>query len=116
MDLLMRLILNKLGELSNPIVLDLSYNALTSEIPSILSRLPLENLGVSYNNLYGVLPLGLLVVTYAKGNSDLCDMANNYESNMQQTNNKLNGMMMLVVVGTFVATMIILIFRSCYFY
>jgi hypothetical protein len=82
MDLLTRLILSKLGELSSPIVLDLSYNAFTNEIPSILSRLPLENLSVSYNNLYGVLPLGLLVVTYAKGNPDLCDMASNYESKM----------------------------------
>jgi hypothetical protein len=43
-------------------------------------------------------------------------MASIYESNGQQTNNKLNGVMVLVMVGTFVATMIILIVDSCYFY
>jgi hypothetical protein len=75
---------------------------------------PLENLDVSYNNLYNVLPLGLLVVTYTRGNLDLCDMARVYESDGQQTN-KLNGVMVLVAVGTFVATMIILIVDSCYF-
>ncbi len=116
MNLLMGLILNKLGELSNPIVLDLSYNAFTSEIPSILNKFPLENLDVSHNNLYGMLPLSLLVVTNAKGNLDLCDMASNYEANKQQISSKSNGMMVLIVVGTFVPTMIILIVGSCYFY
>jgi hypothetical protein len=88
MNLLMGLISSKLGELSSPIVLDLSYNALISKIPSILNRLPLENLDVSCNNLYGVLPPSLLVVTNAKGNPDLCDMAINYETNKQQTSSK----------------------------
>jgi hypothetical protein len=73
--------------------MDLSYNALTCEIPSILSRLPLENLDVSYNNLYGVLPPGFLAVIDAKGNLDLCDMASNSEAKGQQTNNKSNGVM-----------------------
>jgi hypothetical protein len=60
--------LSKLGELNSPIVLDLSYNALIGEIPSIFSRLPLENLDVSYNNLYGMLPPSFLAITNAKGN------------------------------------------------
>jgi hypothetical protein len=84
MNLLMGLIPSKLGELSSPIVMDLSYNAFTGEIPSILNKLPLENLDVLYNNFYGVLPLGLLAVIDAKSNLDLCDMANNYEANKQQ--------------------------------
>jgi heme/copper-type cytochrome/quinol oxidase subunit 2 len=46
----------------------------------------------------------------------LCDMARNCEANKQQTNNKSNGVMVLVVVWTFVAAMIILIVGSCYFY
>jgi hypothetical protein len=96
--------------------LDLSYNALVGKIPSIPSRLPFENLDVSYNNLYGMLPPGLLVVIDAKGNLDLCDMASNYETHNQQTSRKLNEVMVLLVVGTFVATMIILIVGSCYFY
>jgi hypothetical protein len=91
MNLLMGLILSKLGELSSPIVMDLSYSAFTSDIPSIGSQIPLENLDVSYNNLYGMLPAGLLVVTDVKSNLDLCDMANNCEANVQQTNNKSNG-------------------------
>jgi hypothetical protein len=112
----MGLIPSKLGELNKPIVLDLSYNALVGKIPSIPSRLPFENLDVSYNNLYGMLPPGLLVVIDAKGNLDLCDMASNYETHNQQTSRKLNEVMVLLVVGTFVATMIILIVGSCYFY
>jgi hypothetical protein len=63
-----------------------------------------------------VLPLGLLIFTNAKGNPDLCDMASNYGANKQQTSSKLNGMMVLVVVGTFVVAMIIFIVGSCYFY
>jgi hypothetical protein len=59
---------------------------------------------------------GLLVVTNAKSNLDLCDMANNCEANEQQTNNKSNGVMESSMVGTFVATMIVFIVGSCYFY
>jgi hypothetical protein len=98
MNFLMGLIPSKFGELNNPIVMDLSYNAFIGEIPSILSKLPLENLDISYYNLYGVLPPSLLAVTYAKNNLDLCDMARNCEANKQQTNNKSNGVMVLVVV------------------
>jgi hypothetical protein len=116
MNLLMGLIPSKLGELTSPIVMDLSYCAFTSKIPSILNRLPLENLDVSCNNLYGVFPPGLLAITDAKSNLDLCDMVKNYEANGQQTNNKSNGVMVLAVVGTIVAAMIILIIGSCYFY
>jgi Leucine-rich repeat (LRR) protein len=93
MNLLMGLIPSKLGELRSPIVMDLSYNALIGKIPSILSRLPLENLDVSYNDLYGVLPPSFLAVTDAKSNLDLCDMASTSEANGQQTNNKSNGVM-----------------------
>jgi hypothetical protein len=93
MNLLMGVIPSKLGELSSAIVMDLSYLAFTCKIPSIINQLPLENLDVSYNNLYGMLPPGLLVITDAKRNLDLCDMANNCEANRQQTNNKSNGMM-----------------------
>ncbi len=93
MNLLMGVILSKLGELSSPIVMDLSYNALISEIPSILNKVPLENLDVSYNNLYGVWPQNFLVVTNAKCNLDFCDMASNSEANGQQTNNTSNGVM-----------------------
>jgi hypothetical protein len=88
-NLLMRLIPNELGELSKLIVLDFLYNVFRSEIPySILSKLPLENLDVSYN-LFGVLPLGFLVVIDAKGNLDLGDVANNCEANRQQISSKL---------------------------
>jgi hypothetical protein len=116
MNFLMGLIPSKIGELSSPIVMDLSYNAFTRDIPSIVGRLPLESLDVSFNNLYVVLPPSLLVVTDAKSNFDLYDMANKCEANEQQTKNKSNGVMVLLVVGTFVATMIILIVGSCYFY
>jgi hypothetical protein len=83
---------------------------------SILNRLPLDILDVSYNNLYGVLPPNLLAITNAKGNPNLCDMANNYEANGQQTNNTSNEVMVSTMVGTFVAIMIIFIVDSCYFY
>jgi hypothetical protein len=116
MNLLTRLILGKLGELNRSIVLDLSYNALTCEIPSIFSKLPLENLEVSYNNLYGMLPRSFLAITNAKGNLYLYDMANNCEANGQQISSKSNGVMVSIVVGIFVATMIIFIVGSCYFY
>jgi Leucine-rich repeat (LRR) protein len=116
-NLLMRPILNELGELRKLIVLDLSYNAFIGEIPySIFNKLPLENLDVSYNNLFGVLPLSFLVVTNVKGNLDLCDVANNCEVNRQQTSNKSNGVMVSIVVGTFVAAIIVLIIGSCCFY
>jgi hypothetical protein len=114
MNLFTWLVSNTFGELNSPIVLDLSYNALTSEIPSILNQLPLDNLDVSYNNLYGLLPLGLLAVTYAKGNPNLCDMANNCEANGQQTSNTSKRVMVSTMVGTFVAIMIIFIVGSCY--
>jgi hypothetical protein len=116
MNLLRGLISSKLGELNSPIVLSLSYNALTCEIPSIFSKLPLENLDVSYNNLYGMLPPSLLAITNAKGNPDLYDMATNCEANGQQISNKSNEMMVLTTIGIFVATMIIFIVGSCYFY
>jgi hypothetical protein len=116
MNFLLGLILSKLGELTSPIIMDLSYCAFTCKIPSILSRLPLENLDVSCNNLSGVFPPGLLAVTNAKNNLDLCDMARNYEPNGQQTNNKSNGVMVSAMVGTIVAAMIIFIVGSCYFY
>jgi hypothetical protein len=95
-------------------LLDLSHNALIGEIPSILSRSPLELLEVSYKNLFGVLPPGLLIVTNAEGNPDLCDIASNREADIQQRNNKIKGP--TTWVGTFVATMIILIIGSCCFY
>jgi hypothetical protein len=98
------------------IVLDLSYNALTGEIPSIFNKLPLENLDVSYNNLYGMLPPCLLAITNAKGNPYLYDMANNCEANGQQISSKSNKVMVSTMVGIFVATMIIFIVGSCYVY
>jgi hypothetical protein len=49
-------------------------------IPYILSRFPFENLHISYNNLFGMLPPSLLVVTNAKGNPNLYDVANKCEA------------------------------------
>jgi hypothetical protein len=105
--------LNEPGSLA---LLDLSHNALTGEVPSILSGSPLEILKVSYNNLSGVLPPGLLTVTDAEGNPDLCDVASNREAGIQRRNSKINGPTVSAAVGTFVAATIVLIVGSCYFY
>jgi hypothetical protein len=105
----------ELNEPSSLTLLDLSHNALISEVPSILSRSPLELLEVSYKNLSGVLPPGLPTVTNAEGNPDLCDVASNREAGIQQRNNKIKGPT-TGDVGTFVATMIVLVIGSRCFY
>jgi len=104
---------NKPSSLALP---DFSHNALTGEVPSILSGSPLKIFEVSYNNLSHVLPPGLLTVTNAEGNPDLCDVASNCEASIQQRNSKINGPTVSTTVGTFVAAMMVLIVGSCYFY
>ncbi|CAK9253669.1 unnamed protein product [Sphagnum jensenii] len=107
---------SELNESSSLALLDLSHNALPGEVPSIFSGSPLEILEVSYNNLSGVVPPGLLTVTDAEGNPDLCDVTSNCEAGIQQRNSKINGPMVSTAVGTFVAAMIVLIVGSGCFY
>jgi hypothetical protein len=107
---------SELSEPSSLALLDLSHNALTGEVPSILSGSPLEIPEVSYNNLSGVLPPGLLTVTDAESNPDLCQVASNCEAGIQQRNNKINGPTVSAAVGTFVAARMVLIVGSCCFY
>jgi hypothetical protein len=106
---------SELNEPSSLALRDLSHNALTGEVPSILSGSPLEILEVSYNKLCGVLPAGLLTVTDAEGNPDLCDVTSNCEAGIQQRNSKIKGPTVSTAVGTFVAAMIVLIVGSCCF-
>ncbi|CAN5968668.1 unnamed protein product, partial [Sphagnum jensenii] len=71
---------SELSEPSSLALLDLSHNALTGEVPSILSGSPLEIPEVSYNNLSGVLPPGLLTVTDAESNPDLRSSTNLHQN------------------------------------